>query len=313
MKHLTLIALCAVAGLGCKSDTDKDKEATAAKTTEAEPAPTTTPTEPAAPTYSPEAANELLGKLAACTSPYACEPLETLVGFGDKVSADLATIAVDPGKPKELRRVAAVGLVKIQDPKVGVKLFEAGKAEEDFILRLDVFKAAGASGGDETFDAMIAYYVSDEAKEARHTTDLLIALRAFGSEKLMAYAKDNWPTDKKLEVRFADLVRDEPAAGDKDALAAMLEKSKDSMARHRLASALVKVGDTSKLDILVEGLKAKNEYDRSDAANMLAEVVERVPAERKTEIVELAKAARAKDKGGLTSVGYDKIIKSLGG
>lgn len=85
------------------------------------------------------------------------------------------------------------------------------------------------------------------------------------------------------------------------------------MARHRLASALIKTGDASKLDILVAGLEAKNEYVRSDAANMLARVVDKVPADRKAEIVELAKKGKAADRGGLTSVGYDKIIKTLGG
>lgn len=78
------------------------------------------------------------------------------------------------------------------------------------------------------------------------------------------------------------------------------------MARHRLASALIKTGDASKLE-------AKNEYVRSDAANMLARVVDKVPADRKAEIVELAKKGKAADRGGLTSVGYDKIIKTLGG
>lgn len=312
-RPLSIAALCALVPLACsKSDKKPDGES-APSPSEPAAAAATAPAEPAAPAYSPEAAKSLLGELSGCDNQFSCKPLETLVSFGDKVSAQLAAIATDAAKDKKLRQIAVAGLDKIKDPKVGVQLFEAGKAEKEFIVRGDLFKAAGASGGDETFKAMITYYLSDEAKKAHQTTDLLIALRGFGSEKLMAYARDNWPADKKLQVRFADLVRDEPTEADAGALSEMLEKTKDPMARHRLAAALIKTGDTSKLDILVAGLKAKNEYDRSDAGNMLAEVVDKVPAERKAEIVELAKKAKAADKGGLTSIGYDKIIKKLGG
>lgn len=307
MIHRTL--LVATLGLavtaGCKKDKNDGDPPPAAK---ADPAAVTPSTpEPAAVTYSEEKATALVGELGACTNQFSCEPLKTLISFGDKASGALADIAVDTGKSKEQRQIALHGLAEIKDPAVGVRLFEAGKTEEDFILRGDLFKTAGASGGDETFAAMIADYSSDASKEYR--TELGFGVKAFDKATVFGYASSNYPDAAKEQVRFANLVQD--SATDAAAVQPLLDKTKDPMARHRLASAMVALGDIAKLDILIAGLGSKDEYDRSDAGNMLARVVDRVPADRKAEVIDLATKAKARDKGGLTSMGYDKILKAL--
>lgn len=307
MIHRTLLiaALGLATAPGCKKESTDDGPPAAPKV---EPAAVTPPApEPAAPAYSEDQAAALVGELASCQNPYSCEPLKTLVSFGDKVSGALADIAIDTGKSKEQRQIALHGLTEIKDPAVGIRLFEAGKTEKDFILRGDLFKAAGASGGDDTFAAMIAEYSSDASKEYR--TELGFGVKAFDKATIFAYVSSNYPAAEKDQVRFANLVQD--SATDAAAVQPLLEKTKHSMARHRLASTMVALGDTSKLDILIAGLDSKDEYDRSDAGNMLARVVDKVPADRKAEVVDLATKAKARDKGGLTSVGYDKILKAL--
>ena len=307
MIHRTLLiaALGLAAAAGCKKDSNDEAPAAAPKV---DPAALTPPApEPAAPVYSEDKAAALVGELASCKNPYSCDPLTALVSFGAKVSGALADIATDAGKSKDQRQIALHGLTEIKDPAVGVRLFEAGKLEQDFILRGGLFKAAGASGGDDTFAAMIAEYSSDSSKDYR--TELGFGVKAFDKATIFAYASSNYPAAAQDQVRFANLVQD--SATDAAAVQPLLDKTKHSMARHRLASAMVALGDATKLDILISGLGSKDEYDRSDAANMLARVVDSVPADRKAEVVDLTTKAKARDKGGLTSVGYDKILKAL--
>lgn len=303
---VTALAIGTTLGCGKKSDNSKDTDKAAA-TPAPNPAEVAAPDEPAAPEYTEAAAKQLVDELAGCTSAYSCDALTTLISFGPKVSAALAEIATDASKTKDLRSIALHGLTEIKDPAVGMRLFEAGKTEQEFILRGDLFKAAGASGGAETFAAMAADYASDASKEYR--TELGFGVKSFDKAMVFEYASSNYPDAEPQQIRFADLIRD--AATDAAAVQPLLDKTKDPMARHRLASAMVALGDASKLDILIKGFSSKSEYDRSDAANMLAAVVDKIPEDRKAEIIDLVTKAKAGDKGGLTSVGYDKILKAL--
>jgi HEAT repeat protein len=266
--------------------------------------------QPAAVAYSADVAAAAIAKLEACENEYSCEPLKTLVAFGDNVSKDLLAIAVDATKKSELRSIAAAALSKIKDPSVGVALFEAAKVEEDFSLRSDLFKGAGASGGDATFTAMIEYYASDDSDD--HRTGMRSALRNFDGAKLFAYAVENYPSDKDKEVRFADLVNDAGESATKEKVVELIGKSKHMMARHRLANAAVTLGDVSQISVLIDGLKSDDQYDRSDAANFLQGVAEQIPADQKQAVIDLVTAAKKKDKGGLTSRGYDAVLKKLG-
>lgn len=260
--------------------------------------------------YSEEAGKALLDEMAKCENPYTCDPLETLIGFGDKVSGDLAEVANNGSNTPAVRKVALEALKKIKDPAVGLGLFETAKTEEEFMVRRELFAAAGASGGDEAFGAMIAHYASDDSKE--HRTDMRSGIRAFGGEMIFAWAAENYPEDEDSEIRFADLISDAGEAADKATVVELIAKSKDIMARHRLAKVAVQLGDTEQLSVLIDGLKSKDQYDRSDAANFLQDVAEKIPAERKQEVIDLVTAAKAKDAGGLTARGYNKVLKKLG-
>ena len=266
--------------------------------------------EPEALAYSADAAAAAIGELEACDNQFSCEALKTLVAFGDKVSKDLSAIAVDTAKKGELRAIATAGLTKIKDPNVGVALFEAAKIEEDFGLRGDLFKAAGASGGDATFAAMLEYYASDDSDD--HRTGMRSALREFDGAKLFAYAVENFPSDKDKEVRFADLISDAGEGATKEKVVELIGKTKHTMARHRLARAAVTLGDVAQISVLIDGLKSDDQYDRSDAANFLQDVTEHIPADQKQAVIDLVSAAKKKDQGGLTSRGYDAVLKKLG-
>lgn len=307
-----LLLSSALAAAACGKSEDKAESTPKATETEAasEVATLAKTETPKAPAYSPEAAAKAIEAMQSCENRYSCDPLETLVGFGKDASKDLAAVANDASKTKEAREIALEGLGKIQDPAVGLSLFEAGKIEQDFILRSSLFKTAGKSGGDETFDAMIAHYASEASKD--HRLDMRAGLREFGGKKLFDWAVANYPEDEDSQVRFADLVTDAEDEGNAESIAELIGKTKDTMAKHRLAAAAVKLGDAAQISVLIDGLKAENQYDRSDAANFLGDIADQVPADRKQEVIDATKAAKAKDAGGLTSMGYDKVLKKLG-
>jgi HEAT repeat protein len=272
----TTILLITLVAAACGKSSDSKSEPAPAKGAEAPP-PDPTPVEPAKP---------------AAPTP------------------DLIKVATDAGQPGDARRTALEDLGKRKDPTAGVPLFEAAKVEKDFILRGELFRAAGQSGGEATEKAMLAHYASKESKE--HRTEMRSGLRELDRGRVFAFAAERFAKAGDMQVEIADLVIDTEGNNDPAKVVELLGKCKDRMACHRLARVAVKLGATDQLKVLIDGLKSKDEYDRSDAANMLADVADAVPAERRAEVVDLVKAARAKDQGGLTSVGYDAILKKLG-
>lgn len=311
MKHLVLPILLSSLSLAAACSKSEDKatkpaaEPTAPKATEP-----TLPETPRAAVYSAEAGAAALAEMAKCESPYSCDSLETVVGFGTNVSKELSAIATDSSKAKPAREVALAGLKKIKDPTVGMALFEAAKTEEDSSLQRGLFGTAGASGGDDTFTAMITHYASDESKE--HRTAMRSGLREFGGKALSEWVYANYPEEKENQVRYADLVVEADEGADAAKVVALLGKTKHIMAGHRLAMVAVKLGDESQISVLIDGLKSSDQYDRSDAANFLEDVADKIPADRKQEVIDLVTAAKAKDAGGLTAMGYDKVLKKLG-
>jgi hypothetical protein len=121
----------------------------------------------------------------------------------------------------------------------------------------------------------------------------------------MAKAKDD-------QTYYADLITDSATAADLPTIVELLGVTKDLMARHRLAAKAIALGDAAHFDVFVAGLKSKDVYDRSDAANFLADVADKAPAELKAELIELLQKGKAGDSGGLTAMGYDKALKLLG-
>lgn len=311
------LALCSflVAALACGGKKSDDGKPAAAKPTEPAPvaAKPAEPPPPPAPTYSPEAAKALVGEMAACSSEYGCKPFETLVGFGAAAAPELLTLAGDTAASSDARRMAASALTKIKAPDAGLRLVELGNGvADDSMLQGDLYEAAGASGGQPVFDALIAEY----AKAAASTDDdreipLRDGLRAFPAQSV-AWAKDTLAkADKSNQTPQADLITDSATAGDLPAIVEMLGVAKDQMAKHRLAAKAIALGDTAHFGVFVAGLKSKDQYDRSDAANFLADVADKVPADLKPELISLLEAGKAADRGGLTARGYEQALGKL--
>lgn len=313
----TCLAGCLVLSAGCDDKNKaeapdeqpvaaRDQAPETAKAPVAEPA---APEKPKTPVYSAEAAAKLMGELEKCEYDFNCDAYKPLVSFGKNISADLAAFAADSAKPGKARAVAAKALVEIEDPATGPQLLEAARKENDFMLRNELYKAAAASGSDEVFDALTRAYLSKEGK--KHQMQIRAGIRMY-QDKALDWAVAKLPkTKKKHQVKLADIITD---LADKDALDAvqqLIPKVKVTMARHRLASKAIELGDQDKFSVLIKGLKSKSQYDRSDAANFLAKVVKQLPADKKPQVIKLLKAARKKDRGGLTAVGYDKCLKAL--
>lgn len=311
-----LTSLLLTTALACGKKKDEAPAAPAPTPKPTEPAAAATPPPPptpAAPTYSPEAAKAAVGELTKCSSEFNCAAFDALVGFGAKAAPELVALAVDASATSDARQLAAAALTKLKAPDVGATLIEAANAvKDDSMLQGDLYEAAGASGGQAVFDALIAEFV----KAAASTDDdreipLRHGLGAFPAESV-AWVKANMAKAKDDQTYYADLITDSATAADLPTIVELLGVTKDLMARHRLAAKAIALGDTAHFDVFVAGLKSKDVYDRSDAANFLADVADKAPAELKPELIELLQKGKAGDSGGLTAMGYDKSLKALG-
>lgn len=318
MSKLTALAavLLLSTSLACGKKKSSDGETAApAKPTAPAPAPTPAPAPapPAAPTYSAEAAKAAVAELGKCTSEYGCAALDTLVGFGAPAAPDLLALAIDAAASADARKIAAAGLIKLKAPDVGAKLIEAANAvKDDSMLQGDLYEAAGASGGQATFDALIAEYGKAIASlDDDRDIPLRGGLKAFPAESV-AWVKANLPTAKANHTGYCDLITDSATAADLATVVELLGATKDLMARHRLAAKAIELGDATHFDVFVAGLSSDDQYDRSDAANFLADVADKAPADLKAKLVELLQKGKAADQGGLTAMGYDAALKKLG-
>ena len=318
-RTLTLSLVLGLALAACKKKEDAPAGGTAAATgaataTAAPPPPPPAPDAAVAAAYSADAAKKALGELAACSTQYNCAAYTTLVGFGPAAAPDLVAALGDPAVTKDTRRLIAAAIAEIKPPDVGPKLVEIANTADDSMLQGDLYEAAGASGGRATFDALIAEYKKAIASlDDDRDIPLRSGLRAFPAESV-AWAKENLPKAKKDHTAYADLITDSAQAADLPAVVEMLGQTKDPMAKNRLAAKAIELGDTAKerFDVFVAGLSSKDVYDRSDTANFLAKVADKVPAEMKAQLVELLQKGKAGDSGGLTSMGYDEALKKLG-
>jgi hypothetical protein len=313
MKHPLLIAVLAatLAGLGCG---DKKEEAPVANKTvdRAPPAPsksTEAKARPKAPPYSPEVADKLIAQLAKCTSRAFCDPYEPLLSFGHQVSAKLVALATSKTAKPGHKRMALTLLKQLADPAAAMPLFAAAKAEKQFIERYDLYEAAAASGGDQVFAAMTAFYDSKAGRD--HQLQMRRGLRRFGP-KLVRWAAERMKKTRD-PVAIADLVSDVAKAGDKDTVLALLKTCKHRMACHRLAATAIRLGEVAQFSVLLDGLRSKDVYDRSDAANFFAKVAKQLPEGKKAEAIALLESGKKRDRGGLTARGYVSSLKALRG
>ena len=310
-----LLASSVVACGGKKKDDGKDKAPTTATTPPPAPTPPAIDAPPPPPAYSAEAAKDQIGKLADCVIPDGCEPYKVLTGFGAQATPDLLAALADPAVKHESKRLVAQALGALKQPDLGPKLVELGSAIDDTITQEEVFAAAGASGGQPTFDALIAAYAKAiEDLDDDRDIPLRRGLRKFPAESIAwgttQFAKKG--KDLPDQTGVADLFTDNATAADLPAVVEALGKTKDQMARHRLAAKAIELGDTGHFDVFLAGLKSSDQYDRSDAAGFLADVADKVPADQKAAFVELLQKGKAGDQGGLTAMGYDEALKKLG-
>lgn len=325
-RSLTIVALALLGLAACggkKSEGDKAKDTPTAGSAGSgsaavAPAPTPSPAPPPpppAPTYSPDAAKAAIAKLGDCVIPDNCEGYKTLVGFGPQAAPDLLAAIADPASSKDTKEMAAAAVGALKQPDLGPKLVELGNAEQDSLVQDDIYGAAGESGGQATFDALIAAYAQAIGSvDDDRDIPLRKGLRAFPKESLAwagtaIAAKGKGAPDP---TGVADLFTDSAQAADLPAVVDALGKTKDVMARHRLAAKAIELGDTAHFDVFVTGLSSKDQYDRSDAANFLAQVADKAPADLKPKLVELLQKGKAGDQGGLTAMGYDEALKKLG-
>lgn len=298
---------------GCKKKEADQAPAPSPASNQPAPPPPVVVDAPAAPVYSAEAAKAALASLSTCTSQYSCDGYKTLLGFGQPVVPDVMAALAEPTTGKDQRRILAELVGELKPAGQGPALVAmASSITDDSMLQSDLYKAAGATGGKETFDALIAEYAKALAdSDDDRDIPLRGGLRAFPAESV-AWAKENLPKAKDDHTAYADLITDSGAAGDLPVIVEMLGQTKDPMARHRLAAKAIELGDKGHFAVFVDGLKSKDVYDRSDAANFLAKVAEQAPEDLKPQLVELLQKGKAGDSGGLTAMGYDEALKKLG-
>lgn len=310
----TALLLAALTLTACK----KKEEAAADKPEPTDPVakPTELPAEPPKPVaaiYSPEAAKKAIGEMAACSSTSSCDAYKTLVGFGATAAPDLLAFVADKSASTDARGMAAEALAEIKAPDAGPKLVEiANGVGDEGMLQGDLYEAAGKSGGQATFDALIAEYVKAIAStDDNRDIPLRKGLRGFPAESV-AWVKENLPKAKADHSSYTDLITDSAKAADLPTIVELLGATKDVMARNRLAAKAIELGDKAHFDVFVTGLSSKDVYDRSDSANFLAKVAEHAPADLKPKLVELLTKGKAGDAGGMTAGGYDEALQKLG-
>ncbi len=302
-----LLVFAAVAG-GCKREPPRDY---APPPPPASAAPAPASAKPAAPAYTPEQAATLLRQLEGCQYDFNCDAYKPLVSYGDKVSKELAAIATDPSKKGQKVAIQALGAIK--DQSVGMQLYAAGRKTKDFMVRGDLATAAGKCGNDDVFAATTKLY-----SEKLSTDDGMFmtkVLTGFG-DRSADWALGKLPASSKAisSTTLANVVR-ETTKGKPAYLLKIQQaigKTKDAMARHRLAVAAIELGDMQQFDLLASGLKdGKESLNRSDAGNMLDNVVEKLPSARKDEFIRLLEDAKKKSKGQLEDRGINESLKKL--
>ena len=249
----------------------------------------------------------LLDELARCELHFECEVYQPLVDRGDEATEALVAFAVSAEQPTKARQVALRALREIADPDAGMPLIRAARKRRELPLLADLFEAAGAGRGDKAFAALTDYYRSKDG--ALYTVQIRRGLSAYG-KRAFEWAADELTSADADAAALADIVSDTATEAEADRVGKLLATTKDRLARHRLAATAIRLGDGAQFSVLINGLKAKNQFDRADAALRLATVVEKLGEKRRAAVVGLLKKARKRDKSGVTT-GYDKALAAL--
>ena len=301
MRKFTLIVLV-LAVVACKN-----KEADKAPVEATKPVD-----EVVAPKEQPPAATpkELAAKLAACSGYVECSNLQKgLDTGGAAIAPDLVKVAVDTKRPKEAREVAAKALVASKTTGTGMALFDAAKADTDFLIRGPLYEAAGASGDEAVFTAAGAHLLTQAGWDDR--IQVSKALHPFGKKTFDWAAAEIVKTKKFSHVStYGDLIANTATAAELPAVEKLLAAIKEPMARNHLAAAAAKLGSTTAFDVLLANLGSKENLERNDAGSQLASAVDKVPADKKAAFAAAVEKAKASDTAR-TMTPWDEILGKL--
>jgi len=269
------------------------------------------PEDDPAPVFSEEAAAELFAAIEACTSRLACEPLDTLAGFGADVAPQARALVADEGTPPQTRGLIMTLMGELALEVDLVPLYEAVRASDDRDLRAGFESLLAALA--PTHDALAESLRADLLDEDR-VLQLPVRrmLRHVGGTLEWAFERLEGEHDERHATTFADLIADLAEAEHLPRVIALIEAAPRVMARHRLAAAAIALGDRSHFGVLLDGLRLDNPFDRADAANLLARVADHLPAEHRDEAIDLLRAGLERAAGDLTAGGFEQSLRALG-
>jgi len=273
------------------------------------------PAEPAAaaPAFDADAVAGHLEALAECRSEYGCPAHDALIAFGPAIGPLAHAFALDTEKPAKARGIAMSALGAVKAEVDAGALYAAIRVAKDRDLFSGLESIIRATTPDD--EALIASLRADLLSGDR-AVDALAIRRMLGhlpGQGAWALAELEGGPPAKQSLALANLVSELSTPEDAARLASVLPTLTHPMAKHRIAATAIAHGDKAHFPVLLDGLRSNDVHDRSDAANMLARVVKELPAELKAEAIELLKAGKARDRGGVTARGYDNCLKVLEG
>lgn len=310
-----LFVLLAVGVVGCSSE-----EATDSKENEGKPAQEETADMPeeglgeeveAKPVYTAEEGSRLLVEMAACESPYSCDAIDQLVEFGADAAPGLVEIAIDGAKPEQVRKNALYALEEIGGGHGARELYDAAMADLKGDLSDDMLELAAATTDEELARQLLDYSITAKADDLHHDTNLLIGFRDADHTMVMNWIKEHGTPKKDEEVALANYMKDHATADDLEYVNGLLGSYKDRMARHRLAVTLIGLGETEHFSVLMDGLKAKDKYDRGDAVHQFRDVADKCPEELKESAIALLEKVGKENATGYENRSAEKAIKAM--
>lgn len=160
----------------------------------------------------------------------------------------------------------------------------------------------------DEFHTLAARYESRASRAQRPT--LRGQLKTYGT-RAVTWAAEQLVVSRD-ELPYAELIEVAATRADERIVRRALDASREAMARHRLAATLISMGELDAFGVLLDGLESANAYDRSDAAAIVADVVDQLPRDLEPRAIALLRAGLAADAGGVTARGYEKSLRALG-
>ena len=244
----------------------------------------------------PGLAKTQLAALTDCTSELTCDAFDALVEIGAQAGPEVLAFVEDTGHSDDARRLAARVLGRIQYAPAGPRLVALANQEPDVLTEIDLFKAAGECGGDDTFTALASEYARENHGDAGdHLVGLRDGLKAF-PHRALPWALDAMTRGGKDITKYADVMCDVATPADRDTIVALVGTTHDYMVEDRLAAKAISLGatDAKLYDTLLAGLASESDRDREDAAMFVRAVATKLPMDRKQKAIDLIQHALLK-------------------